>query len=325
MNNLSIPQENDSLQNTANVPGIIAYHTVFMLVVTIPVTVINIAIVVALTLENSITTPIRIVLINTPIACIIVAVGLFVNQVASLCGSTTGIDPPMEVCRLAFFCWGIGGAGRLSFMAAYAITVYLMVHINGAKLGTAKLKAKFVFIAIALVWLFVFLFIFWFLVPFAFAALFDQASCVPLPTTESGIAFTIVYCLVFGLICFSITIIFPIITLLYVKKNTLKENNDITTALAKFAFFLLVGNVINILSEILPTVLAATVVDSGSISDVTPISKIVLSIVAISLIPPPIFILAYFKKIRMRLLQPCMKKTSHQPHIKSSSKDTESV
>ena len=315
MDNLSTPQENDSVQDTANVPGIIAYHTAFMLVVTIPVIVVNFAIVLALILENSMTMPIRIVLINTPIACIIRAVGLFVNQLASLHGSTTGIDPPTELCRFIFFLWGIGGAGRLSFMAAYAITVYLMVHIKAA-----KLKAKFIFIMVVLVWLFVVLVVVWYLVPFAFIVLFDEVSCVPLLSTESGIAFTIVYCLVFGLVCISITIIFPIITLVYVRKNTLKENSDITTALAKFAFCLLVGNVINILSEIVPTVLAATVVDSGSLSDVTVISRIVLAIIAISLIPAPIFIIVYFKNIRTWLLKLCMTRTTQKPHIKSSSK-----
>ena len=293
-------EQNGSLQSTVNVPGIIAYHILFMLVVTIPVSIVNLAIIIALALESTISKPIRIVLINTPIACIIVAIGLFVNQVISLYGSTTGMDPPEGVCRFVAFCWGMGGAGRLAFMALYAVTVLLIVLVKAS-----NLKSVFMFIAVAAVWLLVFLFILWYLFPLAFVIIHDKASCLPQPCGGSGIEFSIVYSLVFGLLCFAITIIIPFITLIYIKKHTLKEHSNIASALAKFAFFLLVGNVINILSEIVPTILAAIVV--GSLSDTSGISMVVLSIVAISLIPSPIFIIAYFKEIQRRILKPCIK------------------
>ena len=313
MNNLSNPEQNGSLQVAVNVPGIIAYHTVFMLVVTIPVTIANIVIIVALTLENTISKPIRIVLVNTPIACIIVAIGLFVNQVTSLYVTTTGTDPPEGVCRFVLFCWGMGGAGRLAFMALYAVTVLLIVLVKAA-----NLKSVLMFIVVAAVWVLVVLFTLWYFVPLAFAVLFDKASCVPLP---SGIGFTIVYTLVFGLVCFAVTIIIPFITLFYIKKHTLKEHSNIASALAKFAFFLLVGNVVNILSEIVPTILAATV--AGSLSDTSGISMVVLSIVAISLIPSPIFIIAYFKNIRKRLFKPCLRRMKQAGSSKENSKPTE--
>ena len=295
MDNRCNLEQNVSLQVGVNVPGIIAYHIAFMLVVTIPVTVVNIAIIIVLALEKNISKPIRIVLVNTPIACIIVAIGLFVNQVIALYGSTTGVDPPEAVCQFVVFCWGMGGAGRLAFMALYAVTVLLIVLVKAS-----NLKSVFMFIAVAAVWLLVFLFILWYLIPLAFVIVYDKASCVPHPC---GIEFTIVYTLVFGLFCLVVTIIIPFITLLYIKKHTLKEHSNIASGLAKFAFFLLVGNVINILSEIVPTIIAATI----SVSDTSGISMVVSSIVAISLIPSPIFIIAYFKDIRKMLFKPYIK------------------
>ena len=312
MDNFSNPEQNGSLQD---VGGIIAYHTVFMLVVTIPVTIVNIAIIIALALEKNISKPIRIVLVNTPIACIIVAIGLFVNEVTSFHASTTGINPPDGVCRFVLFCWAAGGAGRLAFMALYAVTVLLIVLVKAS-----NLKPVFMFITVAAVWLIVIIFCLWYFVPLAFEVLFDKASCVPLP---SGNEFTIVYTLVFGLLCFAITIIIPFITLIYIKKHTLKEHMNIASALAKFAFFLLVGNVINILSEIVPTILAATI--ARTLSDTSGISMVVLTIVAISLIPSPIFIIAYFKNIRKRLFNPCMKQTESSKENSQPSEKTVAV
>lgn len=323
MDNFSSPGMNGSAQ--VNVPGIIAFQTVFMLIVTIPVTIVNIAIIIALAVENSISRPIRIVLINTPIACVIVAIGLFVNQVTSLYNSTyaiesdIGIDPTVieGVCRFVFFCWGMGGAGRLAFMALYAITVMLIVLLKAN-----NLKSVLMFIVVGSVWLLVFLFIVWFLVPLAFTSIFDSVSCVPLPSSGSGVEFTIVYCVIFGLLCFTITIVIPFITLYYIKKHTLKDqSNNIASALAKFAFFLLVGNVFNILSEILPTILAATI--AGSLTDTSGISMAVLSIIAVSLIPSPIFIIAYFKNIQKRLFQQCTKQKKKNVSSKNSSNFTE--
>ena len=304
MDGISNPEQNGTLE--VNVPGIITFHAVFMVTVTIPVTIINITIIILLALEQSISKPIRIVLVNTPIACIIVAVGLFVNQVTSIHGSTTDTDVSEYegVCRFVVFSWGLGGAGRLAFMALYAITVLLIVVVKAT-----NLKTVLVFSIVASVWLLVILFVLWYLVPLAFDVTFDKASCVPLPSGNSDIAFTIVYCLVFGLLCFAITILVPIITLIYIKKHTLQEHMSFASALAKFAFFLLVGNVINFLSEIIPTILAATI--AGSLSDTSGISMAVLSIIAISLIPSPIFIIAYFKNIRKSLFQPCMKQKKH--------------
>ena len=117
---------------------------------------INLAIIIALAFEKSVSKPIRIVLVNMPIACIIVAIGLFVNQVTSLYGATTGFDPPAieGVCRFVIFSWGLGGAGRLAFMALYAITVLLIVRFNAT-----NLKTVLMFIVVASVWLIVFLFI----------------------------------------------------------------------------------------------------------------------------------------------------------------------
>ena len=95
---------------------------------------------------------------------------------------------------------------------------------------------------------------------------------------------------------------------------------NIASALAKFAFFLLVGKVINILSEIVPTILAVTI--AGSLSNTSGISMVVLFIVAISLVPTPIFIIVYFKNIRKRLFKPCMKQTESSKENSQPSEKT---
>ena len=91
-----------------------------------------------------------------------------------------------------------------------------------------------------------------------------------------------------------ITITIPIITLCYIRCNIITEASAYNKRIAKFALFLLTGNIVNIISRAVPVIL----------SFVFPhVAGIIISNICISVsdLPTLIITLVYFKPVREKL------------------------
>ena len=152
-------------------------------------------------------------------------------------------------CRLASVLISTGSAGKFLYMAMYAITVYVLARYAGTKLRVAKLRFWHALLAVVVIWLFATVPNMVLFSPAFFSNISSDYVCEPCPPIEYAISFIIVY----RVCCFVISIIVPIVTIQYIKKNCMSENKDTLKRMTKFSIFLLIGNVFNVMGNIVPT------------------------------------------------------------------------
>ena len=80
--------------------------------------------------------------------------------------------------------------------------------------------------------------------------------CVPHGMGVTTVIYTVAYIIVYGVCCSIISIIFSILTVRYVKENTISENKQKLKRLTGFAVLLLIGNSFNIVGTSLPLIIA---------------------------------------------------------------------
>ena len=119
---------------------------------------------------------------------------------------------------------------------------------------------------------------------------------------------SISYVLLFGILSFALTVFFLLFTIGFICINTVSANEGgMNTAMLKLGFFLLLGNVMSILGQILPAIVAALVVDpekaqEGDIGTFSPeLTYSTYVLINLSLIPSPILIMIYFNPIRKKV------------------------
>ena len=115
---------------------------------------------------------------------------------------------------------------------------------------------------------------------------------------------------------FILAIVFPVLTLCYIRNNIDCYNPDMLRAMLKFAFFLLVGNSMNTIGIFQP-ILFVVFVQSKNDSYVLKISLDYTAgvIIVLSLIPTPIIVLIFFRRVRMRFYHIiCLKYISQNNH-----------
>ena len=308
MDNLSNTSLNYTSLHPLDSPGFVVFNVVMLLGVVLPVIAVNTVILVALVLESAIAKAIRSVLGSILVSCNLMALGLAMYHIAGIVLKFSPVNnPPTAPCTVTMFLISFGGAARLVFMATFAVIVYIIVRY-----GKATKKKHFViicFIVVAVLWILTFL---------GNSPLFSQSFIYTWYTGSLSCEFTsssaysyihfVLYVFFFGLITLSVTITFLVITIRYIKSLTI-QHVKLNKATIKFGFFLLLGNGINLLGQIvLPFIIIATATQPQSTSPSGPpppsvhmvIYSIYMSLNA-TLIPTPIIVLVYFKPIRERL------------------------
>jgi len=129
----------------------------------------------------------------------------------------------------------------------------------------------------------------------------DGVSCSPRQSGAGTYIFIGIDVVICGLIPFTLTIVMPLLTLWYIKKNIITEDVILKKTLAKFASFLIVGNVLNIIGLLVPVLIIVFAPD-----DTDPVLDVVLTntatiITHLSLAPAPVVILFYFPAISKKI------------------------
>ena len=293
-----------------------AFNVVMLLVVVLPVITANTVILVALVLDSSTVKVVRLVLGSILVSCLIAAVGLAMCHISGITLSLSPVNNPSKVpCSIMLFLIGFGGAARLVFMATFAIIVYIV------KSGRSTKKYVFIAVLVAVVILWVFSFLG--ASPLLSQEMFDagyahSVCCGIAPTGIYSYIISGLYLLFFGVVPFSVTIVFLVITTCFIKYHSF---TDIETkkAMVKFGFFLLLGNGVNLLGLSVPLVIAVFTTSTSLVYE----ARVYLpyTLLNCALIPTPILIPIYFKPIQKQLwrwLHCCMPKKRKPKQMNNS-------
>ena len=307
MDNLS--NFTDTSPYPLNNSGFVVFNAVMLLGVVFPVIAMNTVILVALVVDPFIVNVIRMVLGSILVSCLLFALGLSMYHIAGIILYFSPVDnPPTAPCTITVFLMVFGGGARLVFMASFAVVVYINVRY-GARETPKKHFVIASFIAVVVMWMITIL---------GSSPVLSQEiittryagylSCSIRPTATSSYIYIGLYFVCFGLVTISVTVAILVITVCYIKRLTVKYSNLEKTTI-KFGFFLLLGNGINLLGQIVPPLISASLNSLPAIPwpDGPPLPAAVLyiayTLLNLALIPTPILILSFFNPIRKRLWQ----------------------
>ena len=301
--------ENNSDPDTSNFTGFlsqggyIAYNSVLLAVFLFPILVLNVVILFALIIQKSIFITVRLVLGCLTVAGIVNGLGLVMQRLAGLILAATlspHADQSPGICRFILFTILSGTAARLAFMALFAITVLVIV------VAPAKYSKPVPFLVVALVvWFIVIVYNFGVFSPAIGDARFSSGvSCAPLSVGIPTIMYLLVYVIDYAFIPLLITLILPILVLCFIYKRTISSELETKKAMARFALFLLIGNVINFMAVLIPAAVASRRTEesrqSSGVVEYLPYAFMILS-----LVPTPILMIVFFKSIRKSIWKLC--------------------
>ena len=307
---------NDSSIPLEDLSQSFAYQSLFTLVFFhLPLFTVNILLLVAIITEKTLPATVRLVLGNIVASSEVVILGQFGFIFYDI------ILPPLSspllfICRLIIFTITSGAAARLLYMATYAVTVYVLARYAGTNLRVVKLRFWPALLAVVVIWILA-------TVPnmvllssaFFEITLTSYFVCTSHTMGATSIAYAFVYIIVYGVCCFIISIIFPILTMEYIKKNTISNDKQTLKSMIKFSAFLLLGNSLNIVGTSFPLLLAAFT-PVGEDYEILVILEVILII--LSLLTTPIILLIFFKAVRQRFKKIacfiCYKTTQSQLH-----------
>ena len=299
-----MPFNNSSRESlTEEYHFLLFFDTLFIAVYLLPMFTVNILLLVAIISEKTIPVTVRLILGNIVASSEVIIVGLTISNTSDLIITLLmGASPHDFPCRLSSVLITSGSAGRLLFMATYAVTVYVLARYAGTKLRVAKLRFWHASLSVVVIWLFATLPNMALFSPAVFSNISSSDYvCEPRPIIEYAISFIIVY----GVCCFLISIIVPIVTVRYIKKNCISENKETLKRMTKFSLFLLIGNFFNMIG-ISPLLLIYTLftyyLPDENVGVILVVVLYLLTNVffSLSLLITPMIILIFFKPVRKR-------------------------
>ena len=285
---------NDSNVSNGSLPmALLIYSWISLTVLTIPAALINLVALIYFSFDQKLSKAVRISLCNVLIGCLTVAASGIMSNLSVLINGYKGLGTSAIFCHFYTLMYLIGQGSRLSFMPMLAITVYVLVRY-GEPTKTRKRRTIF-FIATGTLWIFLVL-----LATLSFSPeaviiskiqdllCFVQVSRTPLGYISAGI-----YLSVFGIFSYILTVVVGITGVCFVKHSTVRDTRALK-ATAKFTFFLLIGNTVGLLGQLVPLLFGAIDLKEDVEKAITT-EFASTSIIFMSLYPTPILILVYFK------------------------------
>ena len=265
---------------------------IFVFLLFITAIVLNVTIIIALCAAYSVSKLIRIFLINLLVAGLNVALIGIGFVLSGLVLNFTSLPPPdLGFCRFLVWGYSVGSISRLYCLTVFSIVVLLIVRYN-----KKEMKTLYIVLFLALIWCVSILLNTHILVPPIYAVqYYDGVACNSRNLDTDNIeevryVFYAIWVIFGGLTPLTISIVVPIVVLCYVRRNTITEGSSFNKGIAKLTLFLVAGNLINILSQIL--IICVSLFLHAFLAYL---------IAALSLIPTPIMILIFIKPVRVRV------------------------
>jgi hypothetical protein len=210
------------------------------------------------------------------------------------------LAPSSQLCRAISAAVGTGSTARLLYMATYAVTVYVIARYTGRNLRAAKWKFCTLFLAIESQWLVLIVTNVLFLHPDIVHITFvDNTICIVQGSGRRNIVAFFIRVTFLALAPFIISIVFPVLTIVYIKKNVISTNQQTLKSMIKFSLFLLIVNGIHISgSGTSYSLITFSPETWESNRRIIAWSNAETFVIILSLIPTPIIVLVFFKPIR---------------------------
>ena len=294
---------NSSYVSELTGPGYLVFSFVFLLLVLLPTVVVNVFIVVFIAVDKTTAKHMRLVLGNIPVACITVALGLSLYHLTGMyLNISKGTPPTVDFCKFIFFLIAFGGVARLLSMATFAAMIFTTVRYYES---TPRRNLVVFIILVVILWIFAFLGT----TPLLsdevlYTSYGDNVSCSPIPAGVGSYVYVALYCFVFGICTFVVTIVLLTLTVCYIRHNSITDD-EMKKAMLKLGFFLLIGNFINFIGQTVPPLIAAflvrledTIIVVQSRGRPQPATiYFAYAMLNLSLVPPPVLIFVYFKPL----------------------------
>ena len=264
----------------------------------VPIVTLSVTVFVAVLCTKSVPTTIRLVLANILAASLTTIAGtamVFLNR--AILSSVNNLCPSDAACRVYYWLISTGGTARLSFMATFAMVVFIIIRCSNAAVRPISL-----FLSVVAIWISV----------IAFSAqvsssqivvtnFLNNVTCVP-HFTMLGLLYAVPFAIIFALVPITLAILLPSVTVCFIKNNKAKmEGRSLPSkAMVKFSLFLLLGNILALLGQGTPVLLATAITEGGNANNrqideaVNYVNGILITL---SFIPTPILILVYFKPV----------------------------
>ena len=205
--------------------------------------------------------------------------------------------PPELFCQFLLWGYGFAAVGKMWSLMAFSFVALLIT-----KYGIKVFKRVHIVLGVVGVWVGAFIFNIYIILPSPVYAVqyVDNVACFPNSAAiprASRIPTLTMWVLFGGIIPLITSITIPIITLCYIKRNTIMEGAENNKRMARFALFLVTGNAINFLGQAVPGLIALS-------AEVLGVSLAYI-FVALSLLPTPIIIIAFMKPVQEQLRKSC--------------------
>ena len=293
-------RDNDDIVSPLSIPlGVLVAYHLFLIIIIIPVVFFNVLILLALLVDRSTVGIIRLVLCNSQAACLVLAITILVYDIAGMALSFTDVEGPAGIisfCRAILFFLGAGGAARFLFLAVFSVAIYYIVRFHMPQKKESSRTAVIGFaIAVTVLWVVAIL--------GGLPVLFDTIVNNSCSYTVLGGGISVaLFVVIFGIGGFTASIIFLLLTVFYIRRHSISGTDAcIKKALLKLGFFLLFGNVVSVIGQIVPAIIGAAVSESRETLATLLALFIAIVLINISLIPPPILLVIFFKPIRIQL------------------------
>ena len=293
--NCSATQDGPSSPNLQLGGDVFLAYSVIIAVMLTAVSVAYVLTITALCSVRSMAKTLQIFLINLLSAGLATAVIGTTYPLSTLTINWAGIQQPsLPLCRFMVWGYGAGAVTRLFSVAAFSVAVFLVVRYS-----VKALKLVPIVLTLVLLWSGAILLNIQLLVPPIYAVQYvDEVACFP-RTLDANIikparyTFTAIGILLGGVTPVVISIVVPILVLCYIRQKRVTQSNDYNKGIAKFALFLVSGNLINLFGQ---AVVAAIVYSSDA-----PAVYISYGIAMISLLPAPILVVIFLKPVQEKL------------------------
>ena len=244
---------------------------------------------------------IRFVLANILIANFTAGLGILVIVLAGVimtrARNLSLTDTP---CRLLIAFISVGGTSRPLIMAVYAVVVCIIIMKS-----ISAVKFKCLTLGMLIMWLMCVALSSTLFFPNVMNVYTVQhTGCVP-RRGDYSLVYTVPFFLCFVLIPFTVNVVILITAFWYIRANTVSENAASLRPMLKFSTFLFLGNLLSVMGQAIPVIVAYVETDSPRPELILAINRSNGIIVFLSIIPTPILVLVYFKPVRA-LMNQCL-------------------
>ena len=269
----------------------------------IPIVTLTVTVLVAVIGAKAVPGTIRFVLANILAALLTTMTGTlmaFWNR--TILTSSNHLCPSDTACRVYYWLINTGGTARLSFMATFAVVVFIIIRCSNK-----AVRPIILILSVVAIWMFVSIFnAQLFSSQIVVSSFLDNSGCVPHLVSLIGLVYAVPYAIIFILVPVTLTISLPCAACCFIRKNiaTTEGGPLLSKAMVKFTLFLLLGNTLGVLGQSTPVIFAVITKEGSKINNreldvaINFVNGIFLTI---SFIPTPILVLVYFKAVRKQL------------------------